>query len=165
MSEGMVPGTGLSYVGPLCTENDRLGPGPRGGKWTLKEKYRNAKDSMIMTFRGQVARVTLPDPEGSVCVMCTARVPPQMDHHGVTKLLLDSLEGAGVYKNDRQVVDVSMTRSSHDWPVSGQGALSIRVYYQLENDSRPIYVVRYLYARPDEEAELDTLQGQAHAVR
>jgi Holliday junction resolvase RusA-like endonuclease len=117
----------LTYCGPIATENSRLAPG--GRRMIAGEHYRAAKDAMIMTFRSQVAARSQPVfPKGRpLWVHISARVPVRMDHHGVLKMVLDAMEAAGVYANDRDVVHSQIHRSKLNFPRSKTGAVVVEV--------------------------------------
>lgn len=106
----------LAYAGPVCSVNNRL-QGRTGGKGrTLTAEYRAFLDGMTMAFRQQWADQPF-KPDDRVAVAIDARVPARMDAQNVIKPVLDALEAAGVYQNDKQVTELHVTKSIETAPV------------------------------------------------
>jgi hypothetical protein len=98
----------LFYVGPVCSINAKFGHA-KSGRAFLTQKYRNFKQGMVETFKGQ--RSTICPIENKVIVRVMLHVGNRLDVDALEKPILDCLqvkigkkeEGAGIIRNDKLV--------------------------------------------------------------
>jgi Holliday junction resolvase RusA-like endonuclease len=90
----------LSYIGPVVSINAKF-MHMKSGRSFLAPKFRAFKDAMILTFRGQ--RTEICPIENKVIVRVVLHVGNRLDIDALEKTILDSLEKAGILKNDKRV--------------------------------------------------------------
>lgn len=132
----------FGYHGPGVGTN-RMHQKARGRLIETKE-YKAALDAMTLVFRSQHSEKPCTEPvEVSLWIRC----PKLADYHNYEKGILDALEKAGVYENDRQVVHTNTSRSiGHTKP----GTITVHASVQLCN---PV-------PRTDVETMLDEIEGE-----
>jgi Holliday junction resolvase RusA-like endonuclease len=73
----------------------------KSGRSFLAPKFRAFKEAMILTFRGQKTEIC--PIENKVIVRVVLHVGNRLDIDALEKTILDSLEKAGILKNDKRV--------------------------------------------------------------
>ena len=92
------------WSGHVVSENRRLAPGR--GRWHLSKEYRAFKLSLVSAFTPGAERF-----EGPVSVRLIMQLRnKRRDAQNLIKPVLDALQEAGVYADDRQVRHLTLTR-------------------------------------------------------
>lgn len=113
----------LSYSGPVCGENQRLQPRRQGKGLTRTQPYARFREDMTLCFQSQWHEDPIAWP---VSVLIAVRCPMKMDAPNLIKPILDSMQDAGVFANDRQVRHLEL-RTSVVWAKSGSGTIVVMV--------------------------------------
>ena len=96
------------WQGRAVSENDRLLPGR--GRFRANPAYKAFKVSVAWACRMQ--QLDTPPFEGPVCVRLFLELNPDIDAQNIIKPVLDGIQLAGVFKNDKQVRTFSFYREN-----------------------------------------------------
>ena len=96
------------WSGRAVSENDRLLPGK--GRWRLNPGYKAFKEGVAYALR--IKQLDAPPIEGPVCVRLFMELNPDIDAQNIIKPVLDGIQLAGVFKNDKQVRTFSFYREN-----------------------------------------------------
>ena len=84
------------WTGRAVSENQRLTPGQ--GRYRVNEEYRAFKEAIAWSCKAHAEQF-----QGPVSVRLFLLLNPRMDAQNIIKPVLDGLQLAGVYKDDKQV--------------------------------------------------------------
>ena len=109
----------LSYYGPGVGVNRMFA----GKQRFPNREYHDFKDAMALLFRAQWAGQPMFKKPEHLEVKMHLRVPRAADPHNFCKPILDALEDAGVYENDRMVHRTVIIESSQHAPPKQVGVI------------------------------------------